>query len=204
MLTTKYSIIVFDLGNVLIPFDHNKWIERLNKVEQGLGEKYYRLYMENYNVHRSYEAGQMSDEEFIDRNLKWIDYKITSNDFCEIFSNIFTVNTNVVKLLPKLKKNYKLVLLSNTNNVHKKYGWEKYKFLKNFDKLILSHEIGAVKPEKKIYKAVELYTREPGEKHIFIDDIKEYVAAAKQLGWDGIQFTDYENLLQEFKKRKIL
>ena len=204
MLTKKYSIIVFDLGNVLIPFNHNKWIERLNKVEQGLGEKYYRLYMENYNVHRSYEAGQMSDEEFINRNLKWIDYKITSNDFCEIFSNIFTVNTNVVKLLPKLKENYKLVLLSNTNNVHKKYGWEKYKFLKNFDKLILSHEIGTVKPEKKIYKAVELYTREPGEKHIFIDDIKEYVEAAKQLGWDGIQFTDYENLLQEFKKRKIL
>ncbi len=204
MLTKKYSIIVFDLGNVLIPFEHNKWIERLNKVEQGLGEKYYRLYMENYNVHRSYEAGQMSDEEFINRNLKWIDYKITSNDFCEIFSNIFTVNTNVVKLLPKLKENYKLVLLSNTNNIHKKYGWEKYQFLKNFDKLILSHEIGTVKPEKKIYKAVELYTREPGEKHIFIDDIKEYVEAAKQLGWDGIQFTDYENLLQEFKKRKIL
>ena len=204
MLTTKYSIIVFDLGNVLIPFNHNLWIERLNKVEEGLGEKYYRLYMENYDVHRSYEAGQMSDDEFIDQNLKWIDYKITSNDFCEIFSNIFTVNTNVVELLPKLKENYKLVLLSNTNNIHKKYGWEKYPFLKYFDKFFLSHKVGAVKPELGIYKAVENYTLEKPSAHIFIDDIKEYVEAAKQLGWDGIQFVGYENLLEEFKKRNIL
>jgi putative hydrolase of the HAD superfamily len=97
-----------------------------------------------------------------------------------------------------------LVLLSNTNNIHKKYGWEKYSFLNNFNKLILSHEVGAVKPEKEIYKSVENHTKESAEKHIFIDDVKEYVEAAKQLGWDGIQFVGYENLLQELKSRKIL
>ena len=204
MQQQKYSIIVFDLGNVLIPFNHNLWIERLNKVEEGLGEKYYKLYIDNYDIHRKYEAGKMSDEEFIEQNLKWINYKITSEEFCKIFSEIFTVNEDVIKLLPVLKEKYRLVLLSNTNNIHREYGWEKYSFLSNFEKLILSHEVGAVKPEKEIYKAVENYTKEPAEKHIFIDDVKEYIEAAKEQGWDGIQFIDYKNLLQEFKNRKIL
>ena len=204
MKRKKYTTIVFDLGNVLIPFNHNIWIEKLNNIEQGLGDKYYKLYIDNYDVHRNYEAGKMSDDDFIKQNLQWINNKITDVKFCKIFSEIFTVNENVVALLPSLKEKYKLVLLSNTNNIHQKHGWEKYTFLKYFDKLILSHQVGAVKPEEKIYKAVEEYTSENPSTHIFIDDVKEYVAAAKQLGWDGIQFTDYENLVLEFKHREIL
>jgi len=37
----NFSVIVFDLGNVLIPFDYNIAIRRFNEIEMGLGEKYY-------------------------------------------------------------------------------------------------------------------------------------------------------------------
>ena len=73
-----------------------------------------------------------------------------------------------------------------------------------FDKLILSHEVGAVKPENKIYKAVEHFTEEKPDSHIFIDDILEYVEKAKSLGWDGIQFKDYDDLIKHFRARNIL
>jgi len=200
----KYKTIVFDLGNVLIPFDHNLWIKQLNEVEVGLGKKYYKNYFENYEIHRKYEAGKLTDEEFIEQNLSWTNNKISSEEFCEIFSNIFSLNKNVIKLLPILKEKYKLVLLSNTNNIHKEYGWKKYPFINYFDKLILSHEVGAIKPEEKIYKAVEEFTKEESSTHIFIDDVKEYSDAAKQFGWDGIQFIGYENLVKEFEDRGIL
>ncbi len=200
----KYKTIVFDLGNVLIPFDHNLWIKQLNEVEVGLGEKYYKNYFENYEIHRKYEAGKLTDEEFIEQNLSWTNNKISSVEFCNIFSNIFSLNKNVIKLLPILKEKYKLVLLSNTNNIHKEYGWKKYPFINYFDKLILSHEVGAIKPEEKIYKAVEEFTKEESSTHIFIDDVKEYSDAAKQFGWDGIQFIGYENLVKEFEDRGIL
>jgi len=200
----KYTTIVFDLGNVLIPFDHNLWVIQLNKIEDGLGTKMYENYKDNFYIQKDYEGGKISDEEFIDLNLNWLDNKVASDEFCRIFSNIFSVNEKIVELLPKLKEKYKLVLLSNTSNIHKKYGWEKYPFINYFDKLILSHEVGAIKPEDKIYKAVEEYTKELPSTHIFIDDIKEYSEKAKQLGWDGIQFIGYENLVQEFKERGIL
>ena len=204
MTMRKYSTIVFDLGNVLIPFNHQLWIDNYNKIEIGLGDNYALKYKENYHVHRNYESGKISDEEFITQNLKWLNNLVDEEKFKEVYSNIFIVNEDVAALLPILKKKYKLILLSNTNNLHKIHGWEKYQFLSNFEKLILSHEVGAVKPEEKIYRAVEQYSGETPESHIFIDDILEYVNAAKNLGWDGIQFTGYEDLLKNLKIRKIL
>jgi FMN phosphatase YigB (HAD superfamily) len=50
-----------------------------------------------------------------------------------IYSKIFTVNEDVALLLPELKKKYKLILLSNTNEIHREYGWKDYSFLKYFD-----------------------------------------------------------------------
>ncbi len=204
MAKRKYSTIVFDLGNVLIPFNHQLWIDNYNKVEPGLGDNYALKYKENYHVHRNYESGKISDEEFISQNLKWLNNLVAEEKFKEVFSNIFLVNEDVTALLPILKKKYKLVLLSNTNNIHKVHGWERYQFLDNFEKLILSHEVGAVKPEEQIYKAVEKFTQEKPESHIFIDDILEYVNGAKNLGWDGIHFIGYENLVENLKARDIL
>lgn len=199
----KYSTIVFDLGNVLLPFNHQNWVKNYNEIENGLGDRYYRKYLDNYLMHRDYEAGKITDEEFITINLEWLENKIDAEKFCEMYSDIFSANKDVIELLPKLKLNYNLVLLSNTSGIHKKFGWENNKFLENFDELILSHEIGAVKPEEKIYRAVENFTKQPSETHIFIDDVLEYSEAAKSFGWDGIQFIGYDNLTDEFKSRGI-
>jgi len=203
MTTTKYSVIVFDLGMVLLPFDYNIALQRLEKIEPGLGVKFLDYYKNNYSIHRSFERGDLSEEDFLKKMLEIFNKKISADIFCKIYSEIFTVNKNVAALLPELKKKYRLVLLSNTNSIHMEYGWKKYEFLKYFDKLILSHEVRAVKPEEAIYLAVENFTRKPAREHIFIDDIKEYSEAAKKLGWDGIQFISYESLVSELKMRNI-
>lgn len=204
MTSRKYSAVVFDLGNVLIPFDYSIIINRLNEIDEGLGDRFYNLYKENYHIHREFESWKLSTDEFIRIMLEWLDNKVNREEFCELYSNIFTVSKDVAALLPEIKKKYKLVLLSNTNYIHQKYGWEKYDFIKHFDKLVLSHEAGSIKPEEKIYRTVEAFTQLPSEEHIFIDDIEEYVNGAKKIGWDGIQFIGYENLVSELKKREIL
>jgi len=201
---SKYSAIVFDLGNVLIPFDYNIFIEKLNKIKPGLGNKFIEYYRSNYNIHRDFERGFISEKEFISKMLEVIDNRIDANTFCNYYADIFKVNEEMASLLPILKNKCKLFLLSNTDSIHQKYGWQKYDFLKHFDKLILSHEIGAVKPEDKIYRAVEEASGYPSEEHIFIDDVDEYVEAAKKLGWDGIHFKNYNFLLNELRIRKLL
>ena len=200
MKNKNIKVIVFDLGNVLIPFDYKRILRNMNKIDNNLGERFLKKYYDNYHIHKKYEKWEISDDEFIKILMEWSEEKIDPERLKHIYSDLFEVNDNVTSLLPKLKKRYNLVLLSNTNFIHQKYGWEKYEFLKSFDKLILSHEVGATKPDEKIYKAVEDYTKQPPETHIFIDDIPEYVDGAKKLGWNGINFTNYESLISDFIK----
>ena len=200
---SKYSVIVFDLGNVLLPFDYTKVIDFANTLKKDLGNNFAKLYRENYHIHREYESGKITTDDFVNTMLDWLEFKVTGEEFCKIFSNIFTHNWEVIDLLPKLKKNYTLCLLSNTNEIHEKYGYGHEKFLKTFDKLFLSYKVGAIKPEEKIYRAVEDYTKKPSAEHLFIDDIPEYVNGAKTCGWDAVQFTGYNDLIEELKTRKI-
>jgi len=146
----------------------------------------------------------LSNDEFIKIMTEWTENKIPEEKLKHIYADLFVENIDTTALLPILKQNYKLVLLSNTNFIHQKYGWEKYNFLKHFDKLILSHEVGAIKPEEKIYRAVENFTKETSASHIFIDDIAEYVKGAKKCGWDGIQFKSHNQLVEELNVRGIL
>jgi FMN phosphatase YigB (HAD superfamily) len=203
MSERKFSAIVFDLGNVLIPFNYSKAINKLNRVETGLGNHFYEFFKSNYNFHRQYESGKISEKGFINKMLSIVDHKIDEKTFCKYYADIFSLNEDVISLLPVLKKNYKLFLLSNTDSIHKKYGWEKYEFLKYFDKLILSFEVGAVKPEEKIYREVEKASGFSSSKHFFIDDIQGYVDGAKNVGWDAVQFVGYQKLVNDLRERKI-
>ncbi|MBI5731501.1 MAG: HAD family phosphatase [Ignavibacteriales bacterium] len=199
-----YSVIVFDLGNVLLPFDYSNPISYFNGLRKGLGDNFIKLYMKNYHVHREFESGILSEEQFLRTMLEWVEHTVTGEQFCKIFSDIFTVNQKVVELIPLLKEKYKVVLLSNTNSIHKRYGYGHLDFLKWFDQIFLSHEVSAVKPEEKIYRTVESYTQKKSSEHFFIDDIQEYVDGAKKFGWDGVQFVNYEKLIEDFTNRRIL
>lgn len=204
MTPRNYSAIVLDLGNVLIPFDYSKTIERINAVEPGLGDKFYKFYKANYHIHRDFERGKITEEIFIKTMLSAVGHKIDAETFCDYYSDIFTLNEDVISLLPILKKNYSLFLLSNTDSIHKKYRWEKYDFLKYFDDIILSFEVGSVKPDERIYREVENASGFSSEEHFYIDDIQEYVDVAKMIGWGTVRFENYEKLYNDLSDRKIL
>ncbi len=204
MINKKYSAVVFDLGQVILRFDYKYFVEKVNNHKQGIGEKFLELYKKNYHIHRDFERGKIPEEIFTSQMLNYLDSIIDAETFCKYWSDIFSLNEDVAALLPLLKQEYKLYLVSNTNSIHKKYGFQHYEFLKLFDKLFLSHEVGFIKPEKEIYLAVEKESGFPSDEHIFIDDILEYVDAAKQLGWDGIQFKGYDDLIKNLKERNIL
>ena len=203
-LINKYSVIVFDLGNVLLPFNYAGTINSLNGKSPGLGDHFLRYYKENREVLRDYERGDISGEEFLNNVLTGLNNKVSKEEFVNYFSKVFTVNEKLVSLLPKLKEKYTLVLLSNTNSIHEEYGWKNYSFLKYFDKFILSYQVHAVKPEIEIYKSAEAITQKPPQEHIFVDDIAENVEGAIKAGWDAVQYTGYDKLIADFKERNIL
>ena len=203
MSERKYPVIVSDLGNVILPFDYEIAVNKFEMIEKELGYKFLRYLKSNPELHRKNERGDITSEEFIKIMLSVLENKVNEEGFCNIYSKIFVVNEPLVSLLAELSKTYTLILLSNTNKIHRDYGWGNYPFLKYFDKLILSYEVHAVKPEPEIYKAVETYTQLPPDRHLFFDDIAEYADTAKKMGWDAIQYINFKQLEKELTKRNV-
>jgi 2-haloacid dehalogenase len=66
----------------------------------------------------------------------------------------------------------------------------RYPFLEWFDGIVISGEVRAAKPDRRIFQALlERYDLEPGS-IVFIDDVAENVDAARALGIRSIRFTD--------------
>src|SRR5574344_420885 len=99
----------------------------------------------------------------------------------------------IVKLLKK--KGYKIYVLSNLHKQLENY-LESKDFFKNFDGRVISSDVHALKPDTKIF---EILTRKYTLTHdecLFIDDKKENIQSANNIGINGYLYTD----LQSFKR----
>ena len=108
------------------------------------------------------------------------------------------------ELVIELKQRYRLVLLSNTNELH--FGWlrERYPILEHFDAYTLSYAEKAMKPDDRIYAAAVANAQcLPGE-CFFTDDIERYVDAARAFGIDAEQFTGEATLRHHLRSRKLI
>ena len=96
-------------------------------------------------------------------------------------------------LLDQLKKNYKVYLLSNTNQIHLDYVFQELKEVyeiddfenRFFDQCFYSHRMKAWKPEKNIYHQVESEIGLDPSEFVFIDDNQNNVDGARELGWQA-------------------
>jgi len=74
------------------------------------------------------------------------------------------------------------------------------KFEDVFDEMIISAEVGVVKPDPRIYRlALEKLGAQP-EESVFVDDVLANVEAARSIGMSAIQFTQPEKTLDELKQ----
>ena len=107
-------------------------------------------------------------------------------------------------MLEALAARYRLVLVSNTNALHfemlrRNYGH----LLRHFHHLVLSYEVGAMKPRPEIFRAaVERAGCRP-EECFYTDDIAAFVEGARSLGIDAVQFESRAQLEREMGARGI-
>ncbi|MEM9160835.1 MAG: HAD-IA family hydrolase, partial [Verrucomicrobiota bacterium] len=83
----------------------------------------------------------------------------------------------------------RVVALSNTNREHVEVFMSLYsEFAGMFDALYFSNEMGARKPERRIYETVLDLEGVEGREAVFFDDKLENVEAALELGIEGVHF----------------
>jgi len=199
----KYKIIVFDLGNTLIRFDHAISAKKIAGICRCTMKKIYDTFFDS-PLTRDFERGIITPKEFYRGVEGLLGARISFDDFAEVWKDIFWEDEPACRLARELKKSYRLFLLSNINRLHYEHIRSKFDIIKIFDEIILSYVIGAMKPDRRIFE--EVIKRAGGDRKglVYIDDRDDLIKAAKRLGIDSIKFDGARKLRATLKAKNII
>lgn len=190
-------VLIFDLGNVLVFHDNALLFTRLG-LRAGLSgpEVAQRLTGAGWTAANR----GLLDAEGIRRDVCGsLGVELPMEEFAPLWSSHFTVHQAVLPLVEALEGRVKRVLLSNTNALHVAYVRPRLPLLERFDAVLMSCEVGHVKPEPAFFQlALERAGCAPHEA-AFFDDLPEFVEAANALGLRGHLFTDAPTFEQQLK-----
>src|SRR5262245_14495417 len=109
--------IIFDFGNVIGFFDHRRATRRL-AAETGLPDEFWYRQMMDSALEDEYESGPISSAEFLQRGRRATGCDVPDALLAEAYGDIFWANTQVCDLVSRLKGRYRLLLGSNTTDLH--------------------------------------------------------------------------------------
>ena len=200
------SFIYFDLGNVLVLFDHQIACDQMAKIS-GLTSDQVRTIAFESDLQWQYERGDITTEQFFEQFCAETSSKPELNQLLHAASDMFWVNEGMIPVVRGLKQlGLRLGILSNTCPAH----WE---FINSgrfdtvdtqfFEVAALSYEMNRMKPEPEIYaQAASMAGVNPHE-IFFTDDRTENVSAARDAGFDAVLFKEAGQLVSDLVSRGI-
>lgn len=197
--------IFFDLGNVLLFFDHRRAARQMAEVA-GISEALAWQTVFAGDLELRYEAGQVDDRQFYEAFCRETNSRPDYDALALAGSEIFRPNTAIVPLVGALQSaGYRLGILSNTSPAHWAYcTGGRYAIIdRAFSVHALSYEIGACKPDARIFAAAAVLAGVPPEEVFFTDDIAGHVAGAQAAGFDAVQYTTPQALAGELRQRGL-
>ncbi len=195
-------VVIFDLGNVIVPFDFMICCRRLADYSPHSPDDIYQHIFKLALIH-DYEQGRLTSKEFFAGLSAELELKLDFARFCPIWEDIFTENSAVSRIIASLQNGYRLFLLSNTNELHFEYIYRKYAVMKLFAEYILSYKVGHMKPDPHIFEQALKLAGVPANEIIYVDDIHKYAEVAKEMGICGVHFTSASKLEQELNSYGI-
>jgi glucose-1-phosphatase len=190
------TVILCDLGNVIVNVDKDRIVQGFLKFSDK-PSGYIIYFLEQAIARSGFDKGKISAEQFFNRFKRGLGLELNIVQFKKIWCSGFSLNKNMEALLHKLKKHHKLVLLSNTDEMHFEYIKSRFKVLGIFDGFILSYKVGYKKPSPFMFLYAVRKLRTLPNHILYIDDIKTYTTIAKLFGIKAVQYTNNEKLKKD-------
>lgn len=198
MSDKEIRLVIFDIGRVILDFDHMITCRKLAKYSSK-DEEYIYDYIFNSEVLNEYEKGKITSAKMFEAISDKLGLDIPFEKFKRIWGDIFTLKEGIEELIRRVKKAASIAVLSNTDEMHFDFIMDRVEIMKDFDWLFLSHEIGFRKPDKEIFEYIRDVTGFAPNEMIFIDDIEEFAEAASKYGIKGILFKDIDTLAKDLE-----
>jgi len=194
------STILFDFGGVLFRTeDHQP--RRTLAAKYGLEEdELVRLVFGSHSA-LSASVGEITAEQHWQEVAKALG---ASNDsipsLIEQFYGGDRLDEALVQLIRSYRKTHRVGLLSNAWDDLRPFLTNRLGILDIFDEVIISAEVGVMKPDRRIYELAAQKFKVPLSEVVFIDDLLVNVQAAQEAGMEGIHFRSTLQTMQELQR----
>jgi epoxide hydrolase-like predicted phosphatase len=196
----KIGALIFDIGNVVIPFD---WQAAEDQLRSRSGNGKTSTREDIRALINRFEVGEIPQQVFVTMAARAIGFQGDEEEFIAIFNNIFYPNPPMERSIQRLATRFPLYLLSNTSELHLAYLQRNFKVLQHFADGVYSFRAKCAKPDRKIFQiAVKQFEVTP-ESTVYIDDLEANVRSASDLGFHAIRYewrkhVEFERQLAEF------
>ena len=194
--------ITFDFGGVLYKYDGDNLLNALSGGSD-IGIEDFRNLMSGSTLDRAHFRGELNARELLEILREEVGLSLTEEELAEIYADSVEPNEKMFDLVRALDGNYNLQLYSDTPEILYERVIKKMPIIDAFSAVTLSFEVGELKDSPHGYRdLIEKSTHSP-EQIIFIDDREKYVEKAKEMGINGIQFTEFDRLINQLESHGV-
>ena len=192
--TVMKKALIFDLGGVLIDYDGQATLQAVWKLCDCSLTRLETIVRE---VDRPFGLGQLNSAHLYAILQKQAGvtapYQAVATAFCSRQQR----NERGLAFARRLHEepDVSIGIISNTNPIHAAWLYAHIPEFESFSPVLLSHEIGFLKPDPPIYRLALERVGCEAEESIFIDDRQVNVDAAKKVGMNAILYQDRESTI---------
>ena len=197
-------LLYFDLGNVILNFDHRLACRQMGEVAGVSEQKVWDLVFAT-DLELRYEAGDINDQEFYEIFCRETGTRPELKALLLAGSAIFTPNYSIFPVIAALDgAGYRMGILSNTCPGHWNYCRDgRYGLIDMaFDVYALSYELGSASPRLRFLPAPRNWPRR-GPRISFSPMTSPATSPPREAGFDAAQYTTTPALVDELRQRGL-
>lgn len=192
--------IIWDVGGVLIRTEDRR---PRTILAEGFGLTYAQMehLVLNSESGQAYQLGKITAKqhwEYVRQSLN-----VTPGELPAVRASFFggdVLDRELVAFIQGLRPRFFTAILSNMGDDLRLDLTDHWKIADTFDQIIISAEVGMMKPDPKIFHfTLKRLGVQPSEA-VFIDDFSHNIQGAKSIGMHGILFQNQAQIISEIQK----
>ena len=199
------NVVVFDIGGVLIDWDPRHLYRKLFPVDEPAMEHF----LANVCTHE-WNRGQDAGRSFAEGARLLKRRHPDKAELIDAYGTRFDEMMpgpipGTVEILAELRdRGTPLYILSNFSAETFPPALERFDFLRWFRDIVISGEVGVIKPDPRIYEITLTRFAIDPHRAVYIDDVAANAEAARPFGIHGIHFTTPGALREELVRLALL
>ena len=161
MKSKNIKTIIFDFGGVILDIDPQITIKEFQKMGfKDVAKTKSKEFIED--IIRKFERGIYTPEVFRKKLRAFLELEVSDQKLDDAWNAlIYDIPAERIEILEQVKKNYQMLLLSNSNEIHYdlyvrdlqlRFGYREFDEL--FDKAYFSFDMHLSKPDPEVYEFI--------------------------------------------------